>query len=101
MPIVVRCWFDERYRPLGFRFRRPPLHVAFDLDQTSMDFACPQCKFYNRVTYREARLGCPVICRGCKTTLKLDDAMGSLATARRGIMRAVSELQEIFGNFGR
>ena len=65
-----------------------------DLDSAEFEFPCPRCDFLNPVTLGEARLGTPIICRGCKNTIVPDDAMGELENARRKIARSIRELQE-------
>jgi hypothetical protein len=34
------------------------------LDPAEIEFPCPRCDFYNPITFGEARLGTPIICRG-------------------------------------
>jgi|HubBroStandDraft_5_1064220.scaffolds.fasta_scaffold38017_3 hypothetical protein len=68
--------------------------VVLDLDPFEFEFACPRCSFYNPLTFRDARLGTPLICRGCKNTLMPDDAWGELDDARRRIADSIRELQE-------
>ncbi len=64
----------------------------FNLDSFEFEFPCPKCCFLNPLTYGEARLGAPIICRGCKITLLPYDAGGSVENARRDIMRVLSKL---------
>jgi hypothetical protein len=73
----------------------------FDLDPVELEFACPRCAFFNVMTYRDARLGAPIICRGCKNTITPDDTMGELTNARRRMMASVDELQKTLEELGR
>jgi hypothetical protein len=71
-----------------------------DLDSAEFEFSCPKCDFLNPVTFGEARLGTPVICRGCKNTIVPDDAMGELENARRRIAGSMREFQERMKRLG-
>jgi hypothetical protein len=73
----------------------------FDLDSAEFEFPCPRCTFFNPIAYREARLGSPIICRGCKNTIVPDDAMGELEKARRRIADSIRELQRTLQELGR
>jgi hypothetical protein len=75
--------------------------AMLDLDPIEIEFPCPQCDFYNPITYGEARLGASIICRGCKNTITPDDSMGDLDNARRKIVDSVRELQETLERMGR
>ena len=65
-----------------------------DLDSAEFEFPCPGCDFSNPITFGEARLGTPILCRGCKNTIVADDTMGELGDARRRIARSIREFQE-------
>lgn len=65
-----------------------------------IEFRCPSCGFYNTVTLQEARLGAPIICRGCKNTLQTDDASGELAVAHRQIQQAFASLKQTLERMG-
>ena len=73
----------------------------FDFDPLEFEFPCPICDFYNPLTFGEARLGVPIICRGCKNTLRPDDAMSDLENARRTISDSIREIQEKLERLGR
>ena len=73
----------------------------FDLDPAEFEFPCPRCAFYNPITFREARLGAPIICRGCKNTLTPDDAMGELESARRRIANSIRKFQQTMERLSR
>jgi len=72
----------------------------FDLDPMEVEFPCPKCDFFNPISYREARLGAPIICRGCKNTIVPDDAMGELEKARRRIADSIREFAEKMKRLG-
>jgi hypothetical protein len=72
----------------------------FDLDPAEFEFACPKCDFSNPITFKEARLGSPIICRGCKNTIMPDDAMGELEKARRRIAEAIRDFEEQMRRLG-
>ena len=74
--------------------------IMFDLDPYEFEFPCPVCDFYNPITFGEARLGAPIICRGCRNTLRPDDAMGNLENARRTINDSIRELKETLERLG-
>jgi hypothetical protein len=71
-----------------------------DLDSAEFEFSCPKCDFSNPITFGQARLAAPVICRGCKNTVVPDDAMGELENARRRIARSIREFQEEMKRLG-
>jgi hypothetical protein len=72
----------------------------FDLDSAEFEFPCPRCDFSNPITFGEARLGTPIICRGCKNTIVPDDAMGELENARRRIADSIREFAERMKRLG-
>lgn len=65
-----------------------------DLDKASLDLECPCCKFSNPFFYRQARLRAVIICRGCKTSIRLDDQMNTCRKAHVQAQRAIAALQE-------
>ena len=73
----------------------------FDLDPMEFEFSCPECDFSNPITFGEARLGAPLICRGCKNTIVPDDAMGELEDARRRIARSIRKFKESLEGLGK
>lgn len=75
--------------------------LMFDLDAAEFEFPCPRCEFYNPVTFGEARLGAPLICRGCKNTISPNDAMGELENARLRIADSVRRLHETLKRLGK
>lgn len=64
-----------------------------DLDSLEFDIQCPQCSFFNRIFYRDARLRDVIICRGCKSNIQLDDHMNECRKARKSVAAAFAELQ--------
>jgi hypothetical protein len=75
--------------------------IMLDFDSAELEFSCPRCDFSNPITLGEARLGVPVICRGCKNTIVPDDALGDLENACRSISESVRKLKEEFERLGR
>lgn len=73
----------------------------FDLDPAELEFQCPRCEFYNPITFGEARLCIPILCRGCKNTITPDDPMGDLDFARRRIASSMQELKESLERLGK
>lgn len=65
-----------------------------DLDKVSLDLECPECQFSNPFFYRQARLRTVIICRGCKSNIRLDDQMNTCRKARVQVQRVMDELQE-------
>jgi hypothetical protein len=74
--------------------------LMFDLDPIEFEFSCPRCDFSNPITFREARLGAPTICRGCKNTVVPDDVMGELENARRRIADSIREFEDHMKRLG-
>lgn len=75
--------------------------LMFDLDPAEFEFPCPRCEFYNPITFGEARLGAPLLCRGCKNTISPDDVMGELENIRRRMADSVRKFQGMFERLGR
>jgi hypothetical protein len=73
---------------------------VFDLDRHQLDVACPSCRFYNRIFYRDARLRDVVICRGCKQNIQLDDHMNQCRKARDELNRALRGLEATLAGLG-
>jgi transcription elongation factor Elf1 len=71
-----------------------------DLDNHELDFRCPRCGFYNRVTLKAVRLRDAVICRGCKATIRFEDYMNETRKAVRAINRALRELEDQISSIG-
>ena len=65
-----------------------------NIDQHEIDFQCPNCKFFNTIKIKQARLRDVVICRGCKLNIRLDDQMNETRKAVRSIRRAMNALEE-------
>ena len=63
-----------------------------NIDKHEVDFQCPNCSFYNSIQIKQARLRDVVICRGCKSNIRLDDQMNETRKAVRTIRRAMNEL---------
>lgn len=67
-----------------------------DLDKYEIDFRCPKCGFYNEVYIKQVRVRDVIICRGCKTNIRLDDQMNQVKKAVREINRSMSKLEKTF-----
>jgi hypothetical protein len=65
-----------------------------DLDQCEIEVSCPTCGFYEPVTLKQIRLGDVVVCRGCKSNMRLIDHMHEVAKARKAIRRQLDALAE-------
>lgn len=65
-----------------------------NLDIHEIEFQCPSCDFYNKIQLKQIRLRDVVICRGCKSNIRLDDQMNETKKAIRSIRRAMNELEE-------
>lgn len=64
-----------------------------ELDRIPLEVECPQCKFFNGILYRDARLRDVLICRGCKQSIRLDDHMNQCRKARVQVRAALQELE--------
>jgi len=64
-----------------------------NLAKQEIDFQCPKCNFYNSIYFQQARLRDVIICRGCKSNIRLDDQMNETRKAIRSINRAMNELE--------
>lgn len=65
----------------------------FNLDRQKIEFPCPACGFYNSAFLRQVRLRDALVCRGCKSNIRLDDHMNEYRKAARRIARSVHALQ--------
>ncbi len=75
--------------------------MMLDLDKHTVEVDCPQCGFYNPITLKQVRLRDAVICRGCKSTIRLEDHMNETRKAIRSVNRALQELEEQFRSLGK
>ena len=65
-----------------------------ELDRHEIEFPCPQCDFYNKIWLKQACLRDTIICRGCKSNIRLDDQMNETRKAIRSIRRTMNELEK-------
>lgn len=72
-----------------------------NLDRAELDVPCPRCRFENSIFYRQARFREVIICRGCKTSIRLDDHMNECRKARQQINQAVAELEQVLASFNK
>ena len=71
-----------------------------NLGGMELDLDCPRCKFKNPFTIKQAELRDCIICRGCHCNIRLDDSLNTVRNARRGIDRAMRELQDTLKSIG-
>lgn len=62
-----------------------------DLDTIEIELQCPECGFYNPILIKQARLRDVIICRGCKSNIRLDDQMNTVRKVVRDVNQAVSD----------
>jgi transcription initiation factor IIE alpha subunit len=70
-----------------------------DLDKETIEIECPRCKFYNRTFLRQIKLRDVIICRGCKSNIRLDDYMNEYRKAEKSIRRTFEELESSLKGF--
>jgi hypothetical protein len=71
--------------------------MTLSIDASELDVPCPRCRFFNKVTIKQARTRDVVICRGCKRNIQLDDHMNQLRTAERQLRESINALADSFG----
>ena len=64
-----------------------------NFDKENIPLPCPNCEFYNEINLKQVRLRDVIICRGCKSNIRLDDQMNETKKAIRSIKRAMNELE--------
>jgi hypothetical protein len=74
---------------------------SFDIDLHEVDIECPRCHFSNPIWIRQARLRDTIICRGCKSNIRLDDGMNTVRKARNQFLRQMKEIQSQIDKFNR
>ncbi len=72
--------------------------MGFSLDAAELDIPCPRCRFFNEVTIKQVRTRDVVICRGCKSNLRLDDHMNQVRVAERQLRESISALTGSLGS---
>lgn len=65
-----------------------------NFDKHEIEVQCPECSFYNPIWLKQARLRDVIICRGCKSNIRLDDQMNETRKAIRSIRRAMREFEQ-------
>lgn len=63
----------------------------FSLDKSVIEIPCPGCNFPNAATVREMRFGLTVLCRGCKTRIRLVPMNAGLTKAKKAIDKFARE----------
>ncbi len=71
-----------------------------DIDSLTIDIRCPLCRFLNTVTLKQVRLRDVVLCRGCKTNIRLEDHLNTAKKTIRSFQRAMRELEEQLAQIG-
>jgi hypothetical protein len=71
-----------------------------DLDKMGFDVDCSKCGFSNSIKIKQVRLMDAVICRGCKSTIKLEDHMNETRKAVRSFRNAIRELDNQLRKIG-
>jgi len=69
-----------------------------NIDNFTVEFACPECGFYNPIFLKQARLRDTIICRGCKANIQLDDQMNECQKVTRQVKRAFQDLEDSLGD---
>ena len=72
---------------------RVQLDRQLNLDKIEGQSACPKCGFFNPIWLKQVRLRDAVICRGCKTTVHLEDTMASLPKVTTQLRRTMDHLR--------
>lgn len=71
------------------------------LDNHRVDISCPRCKFLNKVSLKQVRIGDIVICRGCKINIRLEDHRRSTHKANRELQRAMNAMFDELSKIGK
>ena len=69
-----------------------------NLDKLETDINCPECDFYNTISFKDIRLKNVIICRGCKLNMQLDDYMNSFKIQLRKIQSELDEINNIISD---
>lgn len=72
-----------------------------DIDSHEVDIECPRCRFSNPIWIKQARLRDTIICRGCKSNIRLDDGMNTVRKARNQFLRQMKEIRSQIEKFNR
>ena len=67
------------------------------LDRHEIEIQCPRCRLHTWATFAHIRRREFTVCRGCHWTISLEDHMGSVHRAVRGVDAALRSLLEAFG----
>ncbi len=63
------------------------------------EITCPKCNFYNNVFLSQIIFQDIIICRGCKSNIRLYDYMNSLRNSSRKIEKQLKDIKNIFIDF--
>lgn len=79
-------------RVVSREFQTAERDDQMDLKRFHIEFPCPNCGFYNRATLGQVMTRDVLICRGCKSNVRLEDHMNS---ARASVSRANKALERL------
>lgn len=68
------------------------VETMFNLDKARGTIPCPRCDYPNEILMREARFGLTVLCRGCKSSIRLLMTNGGAEKAKH----ALDDFQNMF-----
>lgn len=63
-----------------------------DLSRHWLSVSCPQCRLEARVQFRDVEFKRSIVCRGCKSNLKLFDAWDSFRKTRLQLERQILKI---------
>jgi hypothetical protein len=63
------------------------------------EITCPKCNFYNNVFLSQIIFQDIIICRGCKSNIRLYDYMNSLRNSSRKIEKTIKRYKKYFHRF--
>ena len=96
---------ENLYRHQDSRSRNASCHAVLvegtkltSLADHEIEFPCSKCGFYNPATLRQVISGDVVICRGCKSSVQLDDHLNSI---RRTVGETDALMQDLIGTIRR
>ncbi len=75
--------------------------MAFSIDSAEIEISCPRCGFWSTVTIRQVRTRDVIICRGCKSNVRLEDHMNQVRSAERQVRSSVEQLTRMLEGIGR
>lgn len=61
-----------------------------------IEIDCPRCRFYNPIYLKQIIYRDVIICRGCKSNLKLDDYSNEVRKVKQQISNIFKDLKNLF-----